>query len=153
MPISIYSPPPFFCLSFKYYIIHITAKECCTLYIIRFLCAVIRCLVIFDSLWPHGEPTRLFCPWNFPGKNTGVDCHFLLQGILLTQGSNPSLLSLLRWQVDSLPLEPPYGYSLISDQYCIIHSQQAAPDNSPVWLTEQCGYLQAFCLSASIPPL
>ena len=27
----------------------------------------------------------LLCPWNFPGKNTGVGCHFLLQGILLTQ--------------------------------------------------------------------
>ena len=37
----------------------------------------------------------------FPGKNTGVGCYFLLQGIFLTQGSN---LSLLHWQVDSLPL-------------------------------------------------
>jgi len=27
------------------------------------------------------QPTRLLCPWNFPGKNTGVGCHFLLQGI------------------------------------------------------------------------
>ena len=31
------------------------------------------------------------CPWDFPGKNTGVVCHFLLQGILLTQGLNPGL--------------------------------------------------------------
>ena len=31
------------------------------------------------------------CPWNSPGKNTGVDCHFLLWGIFLTQGSNPCL--------------------------------------------------------------
>ena len=38
---------------------------------------------------------------NFPGKNTGVGCHFLLQEIFLTQGSNPGLQS---WQVDSLPL-------------------------------------------------
>ena len=30
-----------------------------------------------DSLRPHGLlPTRLLCPWNFPGKNTGVGCHF-----------------------------------------------------------------------------
>ena len=36
-----------------------------------------------------------------PGKNTGVGCHALLQGIFLTQGSNPHLL---HWQVDSLPL-------------------------------------------------
>ena len=31
-------------------------------------------------------------PWDFPGKSTGVGCHFLLQGIFLTQGSNPGLL-------------------------------------------------------------
>ena len=43
--------------------------------------------------------TRLFLPWNFPGKNTGMGCHFLLQEILPTQGSNPRLLCLLhcRW--------------------------------------------------------
>ena len=29
--------------------------------------------------------SRLLCPWNFPGKNTGVGCHFLLQDIFLTQ--------------------------------------------------------------------
>ena len=34
---------------------------------------------------------RLFCPWDFPGMNTGVGCHFLLQGIFPTQGSNPAL--------------------------------------------------------------
>ena len=34
----------------------------------------------------------LHSPWDFPGKNTGVGCHFLLQGIFLTQGSNPGLL-------------------------------------------------------------
>ena len=32
------------------------------------------------------EPARLLCPWNFPGKNTGEGCHFLLQGIFPTQG-------------------------------------------------------------------
>ena len=37
----------------------------------------------------------------FPGKNSGVGCHFLLQGIFPTQGLN---LHLLHWQVDSLPL-------------------------------------------------
>ena len=41
----------------------------------------------------------------FPGKNTGVGCHVLIQGILPTQGSNPCLLRLLRWQVGSLPLD------------------------------------------------
>ena len=53
-------------------------------------------------LRPHGlQPARLLGPWDFSGKNTGVGCHFLLQGILQTQGSNSPLLS---WQADSLPL-------------------------------------------------
>ena len=34
----------------------------------------------------------LLCPWNSPGKSTGVDCHFLVQGIFPTQGSNLGLL-------------------------------------------------------------
>ena len=35
-----------------------------------------------DSVRPHGqEPIRLRCPWDSPGKNTGVGCHFLLQCI------------------------------------------------------------------------
>ena len=47
---------------------------------------------------------RILSPWNFPGKNNGVGCHFLLQGIFLDQGSNLHLLYLLHWQTDSLPL-------------------------------------------------
>ena len=53
---------------------------------------------------PGLQPTRLLCPRDFPGKNTGVGFHFLLQGIFLTQGSNPHLLHLLHWQVDSSSL-------------------------------------------------
>ena len=40
-----------------------------------------------DSLRPDG----LYSPWNFPGQNTGVGILSLLQGIFLTQGSNPGL--------------------------------------------------------------
>ena len=44
-------------------------------------------------LRPHGlQSTRLLCPWDSPGKNTGVGCHVLLQGIFPTQESNPHLL-------------------------------------------------------------
>ena len=38
------------------------------------------------------QPTRFLHPWVFPGKNTGVGCHFLLQEIFPTQGLNPGLL-------------------------------------------------------------
>ena len=41
------------------------------------------------------QPTRLPRSWKSPGKNTGVGCYFLLQGIFLTQGSSPCLLQLL----------------------------------------------------------
>ena len=44
---------------------------------------------------------------DLPGKSTGVDCHALLQGIFLTQGSNPYLLCPLHWPAGSLPLAPP----------------------------------------------
>ena len=45
-----------------------------------------------NFLWSHGlYPTRLLCPWDSPGKNTGVVCHSLLQGIFPTHGSNPGL--------------------------------------------------------------
>ena len=46
-----------------------------------------------DSLGPHGlQPTRILCSWDFPCKDTGMVCHFLLQGILPTKGSNLGLL-------------------------------------------------------------
>ena len=49
--------------------------------------------IMSDSLQPHGLwPAKLLCPWNFPGKNTGVGSHPLLQGIFPTQGLNPGLL-------------------------------------------------------------
>ena len=72
--------------------------------------------IFFSFLWLSSVPWCVMCwllscvrlfatPWSvtfqgplgiFPGKNTGVDCHFLLQGIFLTQGLNPGLLH-CRW--------------------------------------------------------
>ena len=61
--------------------------------------------VVSNSLQPHVLwPTRLFCPWDVAGKNTGVDYHFLLHGIISIQGSNLHLSHLLQQQMDSLPL-------------------------------------------------
>ena len=61
----------------------------------------------------------------FSGKNTGVEYHFLLQGIFSTQGLNPHFLYLLHWQVDSLPLEP---LALLT-----------MPKPLTVWITTNCG--------------
>ena len=58
---------------------------------LRLVC--MSCSVVSNSLHPHGlQPARLLCSWDSPGKTTGVGCHFLLQGIFLTQGMNLSIL-------------------------------------------------------------
>jgi len=52
----------------------------------------------------NNEPARLLHPWDFPGKTTGVGCHFLVQGNLPHPGIKPGSTSL---QMGSLPSEPP----------------------------------------------
>ena len=48
--------------------------------------------VVSHSLWAYGlRPTTILHPWDCPGKSIGVSCHFLLQRIFPTQGSNPGL--------------------------------------------------------------
>ena len=64
--------------------------------------------VMSDSFWPYElKVTRLLCPWDSSGKNTGVGCQALLQGIFLTQGSKPCLLHckwiLYRWTTGEAP--------------------------------------------------
>ena len=68
-------------------------------------------VLLFAALWTvaHQVPQ----PWDSAGKNTGVGCHALLQGIFPTQGLNSHLLGLLHWQVGSLPLVPPGKPSVI----------------------------------------
>ena len=46
--------------------------------------------VVSDSSRPHGlQPTRLLCPWDFPGKSTGVGCHCLLQKVSIEYSNMP----------------------------------------------------------------
>ena len=48
--------------------------------------------IVSDPLGPHRlQPSRLLCPWDFPGKKTGLGCHVLLKAIFLIQGSNLTL--------------------------------------------------------------
>ena len=63
---------------------------------------VLSCVWLFATPWSVALQAPL--SMGFPGKNTGVGCHFLLQGIFLSQGSNPCFLPPLHWQTDSLPL-------------------------------------------------
>ena len=75
-----------------------------------------------NSLRPHRlKPTRFICPWNSPGKNTGVCSHSLLQGIFPTQELNSCPLHLLYCRQIFLPSEPPgdlvYGKLLVYGKF------------------------------------
>ena len=55
-------------------------------------------------MYPVCACVCVLCPWNSPDKNTGVGCHALLQGIFLTQGSNPHVLRFLHCRRIFYPL-------------------------------------------------
>ena len=59
------------------------------------------------------QTSGIFYPWDSPGKNIGVGCHALLQGIFPTQGSNPRLLRFLHGQAGSYPLSHMASQSLM----------------------------------------
>ena len=82
-----------------------------------------------DSLQPYRmRPVGHPSPWDFPGKNTGVGCQFVLQGIFLTQGLNPCLL---HWQADSLLLSDrgsPFSdilHFIVLWRHCIFYKLEA----------------------------
>ena len=76
------------------------------------VCVCVRactCSVPSDSLQPYGlQPDMLLCLWNFPGKNTRVGSHFLLQGIP-SSVIQPTFLDFLHGQADSLRPQAPLG--------------------------------------------
>ena len=76
---------------------------------------------LFVTLWTldHQAPLSI----ELSSKSTGVGCHFFLQGIFPTQGSNPHLLCLLHWQADSFTTESPGepklpDYDLFKERIC-----------------------------------
>ena len=75
----------------------------------RILYYVTMCLCPITQSAPtlcHPMDSRLLHPRDFPGNNTGVGCHFLLQGSFPTQGLNPGLLN-CRWSPTAPPGKPP----------------------------------------------
>ena len=83
----------------KTFKVQITSVINCTKYLLLLLFSR---WVMSNSLWPPWTvAARLLCPRDFPGKNTGVGYHLLLQRIFLIQGLNPHFL---HWQEGSLPL-------------------------------------------------
>ena len=86
----------------------------------------------------------LIYPWDSPGKNTGVGCHFRLQGIFPTQGTNLNLLGLLHWQAGSSPLSHTgspvqfliniYGHSCSSGTGLVTETQGCKDDNCTTFM-------------------
>ena len=67
------------------------------------MCCAQLCLTL-GNLWTVARQSMGFCPWDSPGKDTGVGCHALLQGIFPTQGSNPYLQQVLHHSQVFYPL-------------------------------------------------
>ena len=117
--------------------------------------------VVSKSLWPHGpQATWFFCPRDSPGRNNWVGCHFLLQGIFPTQGSNLHHLCLLHWQA---PPGKPYNCHIIyqfaefafylSNFFLKCSSKSAKYSPPPPYITTYCFNLVIlfFFLACKIP--
>ena len=89
--------------------------------------------VVSNALLHGLQPTRLLCPCNFPGKNTGVGCHFLLQRVIPTQGSNPYLLQFSyttgRFFITEPPAKPPNSNMLRQMKLCITYPNTNLPNS------------------------
>ena len=83
-------PTQVFCIADRFFTIWAT-REAHNLWCMKVKVKSLSCVQLFATPWTI-ESARLLCPWNSPGKNTGVGSHSLLQGIFLTQGSKPGLL-------------------------------------------------------------
>ena len=105
-------------------------------------------LVVSDSSRPHGlQPTMLLCPWDSPGKNTGVGCHFLLQGIFrrrdqtqisLIAGRCFNLWATREPQI-KLPTSAESSKKQESSRKTSISALLTMPKPLTVWITINCG--------------
>ena len=89
--------------------------------------------VMSDSLWPQGlYPTRLLCPWNFPGKSTGVGCHFL--GWIAIDKLRQHIKKQRHYFVDKSPYSQSYGFSSSHVQiWEFEHNKGWVPKNWCFW--------------------
>ena len=95
---------------------------------------LIRMCVCACSVMSVSQPTSLLCPWDFPGKNTGVCCHFLLQGINPeTEPESPASPALAGGFFTTEPPGKPLihmGYSKFS-VFCRKQLPRSIPDPRP----------------------
>ena len=73
-------------------------------YLLHHRGCMLSCVRLLVTPWTLARQARIFQARDFPGKNTGEGCHFLLQGIFPTHGLNLCLLPLMHWEMGSLQL-------------------------------------------------
>ena len=96
------------------------------------------------------QSARLLCPWDFPGRNIGAGCHFLLQGISLTQGSNMSLL----WHYLLCHQGSPLNYWLIRKTSVFFICQiEMLNDNFPVCISFSWSWSLPLVQCHELPPI
>ena len=108
---SLFHPHLFFCFSFLlsnqlllwFYFLSLVGLFYAQLLSSWFWVCMCACSVASSRVQCFSDPSRRLCPWNYPGKNTGMGCHFFLRGIFPTQRLKRCLPCLLHWQTDSLP--------------------------------------------------
>ena len=94
--------------------------------------------VVFSSLWPRVlYPIRLLCPWDSPGKNTGVGCRFLFQGIFPTQGSTHSPTLACEFFTTVPPVKLHKELYKVSDAYYTKWSKSEREKHIYIWNLER----------------
>ena len=102
---------------------------------LKYFVCVYACSVMSNSLWPHGRQlARLLCPWDFPGKNTRVGCHFLLQGIFPTEGTELSSPALPGGFFITVTPGKPFSLYVLSPYYGIGWMGSFNSDGPVMWL-------------------
>ena len=142
-----------------HYVMILSHKSICVGFSVAQSCLTLLC--------PYGlQPPRLLCPWDSPGRNTGVGGHSLLQGIFLTHGLNPSLLRcryiLYIWATGELYICPQNASALfVGTQKQRIHTdtlewkmckeRELTPQHSTFCMKTKAGVRGREMLAAQIP--
>ena len=122
---------------------------CMCVCVYKCVCVYVSCSVMSSSFQLHGlEPIWFLCPWDSPGKNTGVGCHdFFFQGIFATQRLNPHLLHCRQILYSLSHLGNPRLYTFA---FCCCSVAKSCPTFATPW-TAACQASLSLTVYCSLP--